>query len=118
MIGLHIMARSKGGVNKAQLVRDALAELGDDAKPQAIAEHIKTKAGVEISPLMISSYKSSMKNKKPGKPGKRGRKPGSTKATGGAGVNSAVVIADITTIRALITRHGKTGVLELIDALS
>ena len=66
------MAKRKSGVNKAQLVRDAIAALGKDAKPAAIQAHIKSAGGPEIPTVMISSYKSNMM-KKGGGTGRRGR---------------------------------------------
>ena len=88
------MAKRKG--NKAQMVRDALAALGHDAKPAAIQEHIKSAGGPEIPTVMISSYKSSMK----------------AKAGGGGGI-----FGDIATVRDLIAKHGKADLVRLIDAV-
>ena len=102
------MAKRKG--NKAQMVRDALAALGHDAKPAAIQEHIKSAGGPEIPTVMISSYKSSMKAKA-GKPAGRGRgRP--AKAGGGGGI-----FGDIATVRDLIAKHGKSDLVRLIDAV-
>jgi hypothetical protein len=105
------MAKRKG--NKAQMVRDALAALGKDAKPVAIQEHIKAAGGPEIPTVMISSYKSSMKAKggRGGKGGgRRGRPAGSGRHGGG-------LIGDIATVRGLIDRHGKADLVKLIDAV-
>src|SRR5262245_48954983 len=103
------MAKRKG--NKAQMVRDALAALGKDAKPAAIQEHIKAAGGPEIPTVMISSYKSSMKAKG-GKGGRRGRVGRPAKAGGGGGI-----IGDIAAVRGLIEKHGKADLVKLIDAV-
>jgi hypothetical protein len=103
------MAKRKSGVNKAQLVRDAIAALGVSAKPQAIQEHIKSAGGPEIPTVMISSYKSNMKNKK-GKVGRKGRPAG-----GGKGGD---VIGDIATVRDLVGKYGKPGLVKFIDAVA
>ncbi len=108
------MAKSKAGMNKAQMVRDAIAALGNDAKPQAIQEHIKAAGGPEIPTVMISSYKSNMKNKvgkKRGRKGKVGRPAGSGAAKGGD------IIHDISAVRELLNKHGKPGLVKLIDAI-
>ena len=55
------MARPKGtangekGVSKMGLVREALEQLGGEAKPKDIYEHVRSKHGVEIPTTMISS---------------------------------------------------------------
>jgi hypothetical protein len=64
-----------GGVNKMNAVREALRELGMDAKPAAIQTFIKDKFGVEMTLDHISNYKSSIR-RKGGKGRRRGRKPG------------------------------------------
>ncbi|HEY2784983.1 MAG TPA: hypothetical protein VGJ05_08415 [Fimbriiglobus sp.] len=107
------MAKSKAGVNKAQLVRDAIAALGNDAKPQAIQEYIKSSGGPEIPTVMISSYKSNMKNK----PGKKGRKGKAGRPTGGHSMKGGNVIGDIASVRDLLNKYGKPGLAKLIDAV-
>jgi hypothetical protein len=59
----HAMARKKAEqengherVNKMELVRQALATLGNDASPGDIAKHLKEQANLEMSPGMISNY--------------------------------------------------------------
>ena len=102
--------KAEGGaekVNKAQCVRDAVAALGEDAKPQAIQQWILENHKVELNAMMISSYKSNMK-KGAGK--KAGKKAGAGK--GGD------ILSDIATIKGLITKHGAPNLNKLIDALS
>ena len=49
------MAKAKRGEgpNKMALVRDAMEALGADAKPKAIADHVKNASGVDIPTAMI-----------------------------------------------------------------
>src|SRR5438874_1480219 len=102
------MARSKGGdgVSMMEMVRSALQELGGNAKPTAIQEFIKSKYNKEISKIIISNYKSTMKKKKGGK--RRGRPLGSknavaaTASAGGKGIR----LEDLATVRGLVGRLG------------
>lgn len=111
------MARGKRGEgpNKAQLVRDAVAVLGADAKPLAIQKEIKEKAGVDMSTQMISTYKSMM--------AKKGGKARKAKAGGRAAKEDRVpgkvnIADDIVLIRKLVGRLGATQVHQLIDVLT
>ena len=106
----RIMAKAKGEGNKAQMVRDAVAALGDDAKPQAIQAWISEKHKVELTTTMISSYKSNMK-KSGGKKAGRGR----SSSGGGKGGD---IFGDISTVQGLLAKHGKPNLSKLIDALS
>ena len=99
------MAKAKGEGNKAQMVRDAVAALGDDAKPQAIQTWVAEKHKTDLSTTMISSYKSNMK-KSGGKKGGRGASKGGD------------IFGDIATVQGLIAKHGKPNLSKLIDALS
>jgi hypothetical protein len=97
------MAKAKGeGVSKAQMVRDAVAALGDDGKPQDLQQWIADKFKTEISTTMISSYKSNMK-KGAGKKGGRGK--------------SGDIFNDIATIQDLLGKHGRGNLEKLIVAL-
>ncbi|MFO0936667.1 MAG: hypothetical protein U0798_09170 [Gemmataceae bacterium] len=97
------MAKAKAEGNKAQMVRDAVAALGDDAKPQAIQQWIVDKHKVELNTTMISSYKSNMK------------KSGGKKMGRGKGGD---IFEDITVVQTLLSKHGKPNLTKLIDALS
>ena len=97
------MAKSKG-TNKAQMVRDALAALGDGGKPQEIQSWIADKFKTDISTTMISSYKSNMK--------KGGGKKGSSRGSKGGDI-----FGDISTVQSLLAKHGKANLNKLIDAL-
>lgn len=105
------MARTKstGGPSKADMVRDALGELGN-APPKELQAWIKSKYGAEIKTQMLSSYKSNLMKKKGGK---RGPKP---KATGGGG--GSIGVDELMALRKLIVRVGSDQVQSLIKVLS
>ncbi|MBL9082180.1 MAG: hypothetical protein JNK76_10265 [Planctomycetales bacterium] len=65
--------RSKDGVNKAQLVRDAFAKLGIDASAKDVQAECDAH-GVTIAPAQISNIRTKIKEGK--KPGRRGAKAG------------------------------------------
>jgi hypothetical protein len=97
------MAKAKDG-NKAQMVREAMAQLGNDAKPLVIQEWIMTNYKTEMEAQMISSYKSNEM-----------KKGGSSKSSrGGKGGD---IIEDISTVSNLLKKHGRSSLDKLIDAL-
>ena len=105
------MAKPKkehGIPSKMQLVRNAIAALGADAKPLAIQNHVKEAGGIDLPPGMISSYKS-MIQKKDGMPSKR-----STSGSGGGSFK----IEDLERIQALINSVGAPQLLKLVHALT
>jgi hypothetical protein len=108
------MARTKstGGPSKADMVRDALQELGN-ATPKEMQAWIKSKYGEEIKTQMLSSYKSNL-GKKKRKGAKTGPKP---KAAGGGGGGS-IGVDELMALRKLIVRVGADQVQSLIKVLS
>ena len=107
------MAKPKkehGIPSKMQLVRNAIAALGADAKPLAIQNHVKEAGGIDLPPGMISSYKS-MIQKKDGMPSKR-----STSGSGSSG--GSFKIEDLERIQALINSVGAPQLLKLVHALT
>jgi hypothetical protein len=48
------------GVNMMECVRQALAQLGYDAKPMQIQKHLRRKFKLNMNPKMISTYKGSI----------------------------------------------------------
>jgi len=102
-----------------EMVRSTLQELGNNAKPSAIQEHIKAKYDKEISKIIISNYKSTiLKRRGSGK--KRGRPPGHKVAaaapmgTGAKGIR----LEDLTAVRGLVGRLGAAQVRQLVDVLA
>jgi hypothetical protein len=109
-------------VNKMKLVRDALATLGNDAMPNQIADHIKAESSVEMSPNMVSNYKSSILKKLGLSPRRRGRRRGRPRLTE-VRENAQVTtsdrdfIKDVRTIREIADRLGINRLRELVELL-
>src|SRR5947209_18007980 len=85
-----------GGLSKMSMVREALGDLGANAKPKELAEYISKKFGAEVNPQMISAYKSTINGG-----GSAGR---SRSGRNGGGGN--VSISDIEAVRGLVDRIG------------
>jgi hypothetical protein len=119
------MAKAKGdsGPTMADMVRAAIQELGASAKPTPIQEYIKSKFDKDVSKIIISNYKSTMKKK--GKIGKRrGRPPGSgNKQIAAAPVKASaggkgIQLEDLAAVRGLVGRLGANQVRQLVDVLA
>ncbi len=94
---------------KREAVKMGLMELGLEAKPPALHDHILKTWGMDISNNHISSYKSGLKQELGG--GKHhGRRPGRPPAPRDA----ALQVKDIQTIKELVNRLGADRVRELI----
>lgn len=117
------MGRPKGSTSKMGMVRTSLEELGKDAKPMAIQEHIQAKHGVEIPKIIISNYKSTILKKKGGGRKKRGRPVGSKSAiapvaTGATSSSKGLRMEDIAAVSGLVGRLGAAQVRQLVDVLA
>ena len=118
------MARTRaenGGVSQADMVREALAALGADAKPRAIQEFVQQKHGKELSRIIISNYKSNMKKGRlgglnGGGVGGGGRRRGRPPAGGGDG--GSVRLEDLEAVRGLVGRLGADNVRRLVEVLA
>ena len=108
-------------VNKMELVRQALATLGKDALPGDIAKHLKEQANLEMSPGMISNYKSYILKKQGQSPRLKGRKRGRpTAAEGAPAIKSSsddISLKDIRTLRDMSQRLGRSRLRELVELL-
>jgi hypothetical protein len=113
-----------GGVSKMDAVREALRQLGSDAKPAQIQGFIKEQFGHEMTLDHISNYKSDIRRKS-GKGKRRGRKPGpkpaaatAPKAAANSRRRSHLSIQEADTLRRLL-RDVEPGALKgMIDVLS
>ena len=97
--------RSKSGVNKAQLVREAFEKLGIDASAKDVQAACDAH-GVKIAPAQISNIRTKLKV------GAQGRKASK------AGVGGAVTAQELIQVRVLADKVG--GVVrakELLDIL-
>lgn len=95
------MAKSKGDVSKADMIREAMRELGG-APPKDMQRYIADKYKVTISTTMISSYKSNFNRKQGGR---------------GAG-EGAIGVKDLTVLRELIDRVGAPQLQSVIKVLT
>ena len=93
------MARAKGDVSKADMIRDAMRQM-PDAPPKDMQRYIADKYKTTISTTMISSYKSGF-NRKSGR--------------GGAG---AIGVKDLTVLREMIDRVGASQLKSVIKVLA
>jgi hypothetical protein len=110
--------KSKDGISKMEAVRQAIAKLGKDAKPNDILGHIKSEFGITMSYDMASTYKSSVlkKGKKRGR--KPGRKPAAVAATANGQTAGGISLEDITAVKALGDRLGAEKVWQLAKVLA
>jgi hypothetical protein len=120
------MARKKAGgangqerVNKMDLVRQALATLGNDTSPADIAKHLKKTANVKISVGTASTYKSSILKKLGQSPRRKRRKRGRPAASEAAPVSKpsgdAVSMKDLRTLHDIAQRMGIRRLRELLE---
>src|SRR5687768_14097175 len=100
-------ANGESGPSKMQMVREALEELGSDAKPKDIGEAIRKKHGTTVNPQMISAYKSTINSG-----GAAGRSRSGRSSAGNVSVD------DVETIRGLVSRIGAEGLTKLVKVLS
>jgi hypothetical protein len=114
------MAKRKGGLNKMELVREALAAGIEDAK--GIVDYLG-KRGAKMSAQMASNYKSSIKKKgKSGSNGhapKRGPKMVPAAAKPSAPSSSSGVMATLQAAKTLLSATGSASAAkEVLDLLS
>jgi hypothetical protein len=69
--------RSSGGINKAQLIRDALKKLGIDTPAKDVQAYTESH-GAKVAPAQVSNIRTKMK-------GKRARRAKKHAAAGGGG---------------------------------
>jgi hypothetical protein len=110
--------------SKTEAVRRALEELGPDAKPLAIQEHVKDRYGVEITTKVISVYKGKL-GKRGRKRGRPGRKPkaevvaaAAPRVAGHVAGHAEVTIKDLRAIKELSDRVGAGRLRELLELLA
>ncbi len=113
--------------NKTEAVRRALDELGWDAKPLEIQDHVKKYYGVEITTKVISVYKGKLA-KEGGRRGKRGRKPRAEAAASApaaamsaprpGGRDAPIDVQDLRALKDLHDRIGSGRLRELVELLA
>lgn len=108
-----------------EAVRQAMATLGYDASPLEIQKNIKEQFDVEMTSSMISSYKSTLRNKagmagqrkKRGRPQKINDIAPMTATPEVVTFHDAVPWKDLRTIKDIAGRIGKKGLRELVALL-
>jgi len=105
--------RTAGGrVNKMECMRQTLAQIGSDAKPKEIQDHLKKTFGLTMSTKMISTYKGSI-GKKAAQQSRVMRSP----ATGRPVGSGSGGIEDARAVKELADRIGPEEVREWLDVL-
>jgi hypothetical protein len=104
------VAKSKGekGTSRMEMVRQALADLGANAKPLALQEQIKAKHGETLPTQIISNYKFQINNRKSSRPAGRGRRAASA---------GTLKVEDFQMIRGLVSRLGADQVKKLVEVV-
>ena len=106
--------------NKAEAVRQAMDNLGDEASPLMIQKFIKDNFDQDMSANMISSYKSNVRAKKglAGRRKKRGRpKKNTAAAAPTVSSHDSVPWKDLRTIKDIAGRIGKKNLRDLVEWL-
>ncbi len=116
--------RKRGkGVNKMQRVREALAELGNDAQPKDIQDLLKRKFGLDMNTKFISTYKGSILREAAKKGGGARQQTATAPALAKASpkvsaTNGTITVEDIRAVKGLVDKIGAGAVKELADVLS
>jgi hypothetical protein len=104
-----------------EAVRRAMENLSYDASPQEIQKYVKDNFGQDMHANMVSSYKSTLRNKA-GMKSRRRRKRGRPRKEGAAVTapatyHDAVPWKDLRTLKDIAGRIGKRGLRELVELL-
>jgi hypothetical protein len=118
-------AKSKsGGVTIRDAVREVLDEKGMDTKPLQIQKLIKDKHHLDVSPNLISNYKSFFRSKAGLPRSRAGRRRKARASNGrhagrkGAAGREEVRIEDLRALRDMAGRIGPSRLRELVDFLA
>jgi hypothetical protein len=119
-------APAKPETNKMEAMRQALGDLGNDAKPLDLQKHLKSKYGVDMDTTLISTYKSTIK--KAGQSAVIRRPQRRAKAAAPAApapaqqlaraANGGISMEDIKAVKELADRLGTDRVKELAEVLA
>jgi hypothetical protein len=119
--------KSNGGISKMEAVRQALSDLGKDAYPVKIQQHIKDKFNIAMSTAHISNYKTYLMRKHSKKAKSAAAKSAAQKPAGMHGerhvgsINgkiSKISLNDIEAAKLLVGRVGAKSLKALIDLLA
>jgi hypothetical protein len=111
-------------MTKMDGVRQALRDLGKNAMPGQIQDHLKQKFGLDMTVAHISNYKSDILRKKKRKKKARAKtaeaEPVAAKSSAAPATNRAagsISLEDLQTTKALVGRVGADQLRSLIDLL-
>lgn len=107
---------NEGKPSVMQLVKEALATLGDEAKPEPIRDHILKEHQRDIPKQQISTYKSIIKKQSGRVKSKRLPREGGAPTTP-MRPQSDLVLQFVSTVRDFEAKLGSDKLLEVIDAL-
>jgi hypothetical protein len=124
--------KRKGGMTKMEAVRQALAELGKDAKPLQLRAFVKERFGIDMTADHVSTYKGQILRKQQGAgralKAKAAKPPAAPNAEPGQaaptpqpkarGTAAGIGLGDITAVKDLVERVGADTLKQLIDVLA
>ncbi len=115
----------QSGMNKWEAVKQALAKLGNDARPLDIQRFVKTEFNIDMTTDLVSNYKGKILRQEPGggkarTQGKPAAKPTAKPAAPKAATPPAggISLKDIETIKGLVGRVGPEQLRSLVDLLA
>ena len=112
------MAKKKNsGMTKQEAVRQALAELGNDAMPMQIKGFVKERFGIEMTTAHISTAKGDIL-RKGGRKGKSLVKKTQVPPSSAGPTKGGIALVDILAVKNLVGRLGAEPLRTLIDAFA
>ena len=105
--------------NRLETVRRALDELGQDAMPRDIQQHVQERYGMAMTPEHVSTYKSSLLRKRKGRRGRKPKKEGApAPAPSAARGEATITLRDLRALKELADRLGGAKLRELAELVS
>jgi len=102
-------------ISKSDALREAIRELGEDAKNSDLADYIRSKHGEQAVPASFTVAKSTiLKKLRQGAPARGRRDAQPVSATSNAG---GISLGDLRQIKDLARRYGKDPIKEVLDLL-
>ena len=102
------------GLTKKEAVERALAELGRDAQPLAIQQHIKERYGLDMERSHISNYKTNLLKQRR----TTARKPGGRVVAPPHAAANGFSLDEIRAVKEIVDRIGAEKVRQLAEALA
>ena len=118
-------SKRKGGMTKMEAVRQALAELGRDAKPLQLQAFVKERFGMDMTADHVSTYKGQIlrKARKAGRAARAAADKSPEQAAPTPPVQTTrraagISLEDIEAVKDLVGRVGADGLKKLVDVLA